>query len=121
GGFAEFCVAPAGNVYPVPDGAPWEEAAAFPSVYATAYRAVLGAGALRRGEWLLVRGAGGGLSTAAVQLAVDAGARVVVSSTSAARLARARELGAEAVVDGDGDPDVAAEVHRITGGGAHVV
>ena len=80
-------------------GSRWEEAAAFPLAGLTAYRALFSRGGLRRGETVLVLGAGSGVSTFAVQLAAQAGARVLVTSSSAEKIERARELGAEGGVN----------------------
>ena len=86
--------------------------------FATAYRALTAHGRLGAGDWLAVHGCGGvGLS--AVMIGVARGARVVAVDVSPAALGRARELGAEAVVDGSASDPVAA-VRDLTGGGAHV-
>jgi alcohol dehydrogenase len=105
------------NLVRLPDGLPAATAAALGCRYATAYRAVVQVGRLRAGEWLAVHGCGGvGLS--AVQIAAAAGARVVGVDVSPAALELARQLGAEVVLDGAGD--AAAAVREATGGGAHV-
>lgn len=95
GTFAEAVAVPEANCYPKPAGLTWEEAAAFPLAALTAYRALFVRGRLQPGETLLVLGAGGGVSCFAVQLACQEGARVLVTSSSDDKLARARELGAE--------------------------
>jgi zinc-binding alcohol dehydrogenase/oxidoreductase len=95
GTYAELVKVPRANVFPKPDGFSWEEAAALGVAGLTAYRALFGAGGLREGETVLVLGAGSGVSTLAVQLAREAGARVLVTSSSRAKLERATELGAE--------------------------
>lgn len=94
GTYAELIALPEENVLPKPPGLTWEEAAAFPLAGLTAWRALFSRGSLRQGETLLVLGAGSGVSTIAVQLAVHAGARVLVTSSSQAKLDRALELGA---------------------------
>jgi NADPH:quinone reductase-like Zn-dependent oxidoreductase len=99
GTFAELVAVPAANCYPRPAGLSWEEAAAFPLAALTAYRALFVRARMRLGETVLVLGAGSGVSTFAVQLAVQEGARVLVTSSSEEKLARARELGAEEGVD----------------------
>src|SRR5206468_8625393 len=76
--------------------------------------------ALREDEWLLVWGIGGGVSTASLAIAKALGAHVIVTSSSADKLERARELGADAAFSHDTD-DVVAGVKELTGGGAHVV
>jgi D-arabinose 1-dehydrogenase-like Zn-dependent alcohol dehydrogenase len=87
--------------------------------FATAYRALTVHGRVRAGDWLAVHGCGGvGLS--AVLIGVALGARVVAVDVAAPALARARELGAEAVIDARQDPDPAAMIRELTGGGARV-
>src|SRR5204862_3449062 len=71
-------------------------------------------------EWVLVWGIGGGVSTATLAIAKSLGARVIVTSSSEDKLARARELGADATFNHETD-DVASGVKDVTGGGAHVV
>jgi NADPH:quinone reductase-like Zn-dependent oxidoreductase len=94
GTHAELVAIPEENLFPRPAGWSWEECAAFPLAALTAYRALFSRGGLRAGETVLVLGAGNGVSTFAVQLAVQAGARVLVTSSSNAKLERAGELGA---------------------------
>ena len=77
----------------------WEEAAALPLAALTAYRALFSRGGLRAGETVLVLGAGSGVSTFAVQLAAQAGARVLVTSSSDEKIERSRALGAEGGVN----------------------
>lgn len=98
GTYAELVSVPAENVSPKPSRFSWEEAAAFPLAALTAWRALFSRGNLRRGETVLVLGAGSGVSTFAVQLAAQAGGRVLVTSSSQAKIDRAVELGAEAGV-----------------------
>jgi NADPH:quinone reductase-like Zn-dependent oxidoreductase len=94
GTYAELVAVPEENVFPKPAWLTWPEAAALPLAGTTAYRALFTRGALMEGETLLVLGAGGGLSTICVSLAVIAGARVLVTSSSHAKLERAAGLGA---------------------------
>jgi NADPH:quinone reductase-like Zn-dependent oxidoreductase len=86
---------PAENVFPKPARLSWEEAAAFPLAALTAYRALFSVGRLQAGETALILGAGSGVSTLAVSLAAQAGARVLVTSSSEEKIERAKELGAE--------------------------
>ena len=112
---------PATNVYPLPDGLSFEDAAAFPLVFETAYRMLVTRAHLQPGEWVLIWGIGSGVSTAALALTRALGAHAIVTSSSDEKLARARELGAEAVVN-HADGDVKAAVREATGGrGANVV
>ena len=115
GTYAELVKLPAANVYPKPKRFSWEEAAAFPLAGVTAYRALFTRGGLQAGETVLVLGAGSGVSTFAVSLAHAAGARVLVTSSSAEKIERARELGAEAGVDYTA-ADWPAEVRSLAGG-----
>ena len=99
----------------------FEEAAAFPLVFETAYRMLVTRAGLREGEWVFVWGIGGGVATASLQVAKALGARVFVTSSSDEKLERARELGADAGVN-HADADVAAAVREATEGhGADVV
>jgi NADPH:quinone reductase-like Zn-dependent oxidoreductase len=107
---AELIAVPATNVHPIPDGLSFEEAAAFPLVFETAYRMLVTRAGLREGEWVLAWGIGGGVSTAALAIAKALGARVLVTSSSDAKLERARELGADATVNhATGDVKAAAK------------
>ena len=118
---AELIAVPGTNVYPVPADLSFEEAAAFPLVFETAYRMLVTRAQLRAGEWVLVWGIGGGVATAALAVAKALGARTIVTSSSDAKLARAAELGADAVVN-HATGDVKASVREATGGrGADVV
>ncbi len=118
---AELIALPAHNVHPIPDGLSFEEAAAFPLVFETAYRMLVTRAGLREGEWVFAWGIGSGVSTAALAIAKALGARVIVTSSSDAKLERARELGADVVVN-HATGDVKAAVKEATGGrGADVV
>jgi NADPH:quinone reductase-like Zn-dependent oxidoreductase len=118
---AELIAVPATNVHSIPDGLSFEEAAAFPLVFETAYRMLVTRAGLREGEWVLAWGIGGGVSTAALAIAKTLGAQVIVTSSSDAKLERARELGADATVN-HATGDVKAAVQEATGGrGADIV
>jgi NADPH:quinone reductase-like Zn-dependent oxidoreductase len=120
GTYAELIAVPAENVYPKPSRLSWHEAAAFPLAGLTAYRALFSRAGLRAGETVLVLGAGSGVSTFVVSLAHQAGARVLVTSSSGEKIERARELGAEAGVDYT-DTGWTDEVRGLAGGGVDVV
>jgi len=120
GTHAELIAVPREYVHPIPDDLSFEDAAAFPLVFETAYRMLVTRAQLRPGEWVLIWGIGGGVATAALSLTRALGARAVVTSSSDAKLARARELGAEATLNHETE-DVVAAVKELTGGGAHVV
>jgi NADPH:quinone reductase-like Zn-dependent oxidoreductase len=107
---AELIAVPATNVHAIPEGLSFEEAAAFPLVFETAYRMLVTRAGLREGEWVLAWGIGGGVSTAALAIAKALGARVLVTSSSDAKLECARELGADATVNhATGDVRAAAK------------
>jgi NADPH:quinone reductase-like Zn-dependent oxidoreductase len=118
---AELIAVPATNVHPIPDGLSFEEAAAFPLVFETAYRMLVTRAGLREGEWVFLWGIGSGVSTAGLAIAKALGARTIVTSSSDAKLERARELGADVAVN-HVTGDVKAAVKEATGGrGADVV
>jgi zinc-binding alcohol dehydrogenase/oxidoreductase len=120
GTYAELVKIPTENVYPKPAHLSWEEAATLAVAGLTAYRALFTRGALNRDETVLVLGAGSGVATFAVPLATQAGARVLVTSSSSEKIERARELGAVGGVDyTEGDwPEAVLE---LAGGGVDVV
>ena len=121
GTHAELIAVPAAYVYHLPDSLSFEEAAAFPLVFETAYRMLVTRANLQAEEWVLVWGIGGGVATASFQIAKALGARTIVTSSSDEKLRRARELGADATVNHAHD-DVPAAVTEATGGhGADVV
>ena len=95
GTHAELIAIPEVNLFPKPKRLSWTEAAAFPLAGLTAYRALFSRARLQADETLLVLGAGSGVSTFAVQLAAQAGAKVLVTSSSDEKLDRALELGAD--------------------------
>ena len=120
GTHAELIAVPETNVYPLPDSLSFEEAAAFPLVFETAWRMLVTKAQVQPDEWVLIWGVGGGVATAALTIAKALGARCVVTSSSDEKLERARALGADATVNHAGD-DVAAQIKDATDGGAHVV
>ena len=117
---AELAAIPATNVYALRDGVSFEEAAAFPLVFETAYRMLVTRAGLHKGEWVLVWGIGGGVATAAFRIAQALGAHTVVTSSSDEKLAKAAALGADVTVNHE-TGDVVATVKEATGGGADVV
>ncbi len=120
GTHAELIAVPRDFLHPIPDGLTFEEAAAFPLVFETAYRMLVTRARLEAGEWVLVWGIGGGVATAALAIAKGLGANVVVTSSSDEKLARAAELGADAGIN-HATEDVVARVKEVTAGGAHIV
>jgi NADPH:quinone reductase-like Zn-dependent oxidoreductase len=114
GTFAERIAVPASNVYPAPPNLSAEQAAAFPLAALTAWRMLVTRAALRPGETVLIHGIGGGVSTFALQIAKLCGAsRVIVTSSSPVKLARAKELGADEVIPST--EDVGKRVRELTG------
>ncbi|MQA91147.1 MAG: zinc-binding dehydrogenase [Gemmatimonas sp.] len=99
GGFAEFAVAPAANLYPIPEDISVDVAAALPIAYQTAWRALVSRARVRPGEDVLVIGASGGAATAAIQIAKLAGARVFAVTSGPPNVERVRGLGADVVYD----------------------
>ena len=114
GGYAELVSCPAANVVPVPPEISFDEAAAFPLVFLTAWRMLVKRARIRAGEDVLVWAAGSGVGMAAVQVAKLHGARVIATAGSPAKLEAARSLGADEVLDHH-EADVVAETRRLTG------
>jgi len=109
---------PAENLRPKPAGLSWEEAAAFPLTFLTAWRMLTTRARLARGETVLVVGAGAGVAAAAIAIGKHLGARVFATSRSEAKRARAQELGAEQVFDSTG---FSKPVKEASNGGVDVV
>jgi NADPH:quinone reductase-like Zn-dependent oxidoreductase len=113
GGCAEYVKSPAVNVVPIPENLSFEEAAAFPLVSLTAWHMLITRARLKPAETVLVLGAGSGVGGAAIQIAKAAGARVIATAGSEEKLAKGRELGADAMIN-HSKQDIAAEVKRLT-------
>jgi NADPH:quinone reductase-like Zn-dependent oxidoreductase len=111
---AEFAVVPAANLGLVPERMTWPQAAAFSLATLTAWRMLITRAVLRPGETVLIWGIGGGVAMAALQIAKLTGARVIATSSSDEKLARARDLGADHVLN-HAAVDVPAEVRKLTG------
>jgi NADPH:quinone reductase-like Zn-dependent oxidoreductase len=94
GTFAEKVLVPAANLQPKPQHLTWGEAAALPLAYLTAWRMLINRASIRSGETVLIHGIGGGVALAALQLSELAGARAIVTSSGAEKLARAVDYGA---------------------------
>jgi NADPH:quinone reductase-like Zn-dependent oxidoreductase len=114
GTFAQRTVVPERNAYPKPGDLSWEEAAAFPLTFLTAWRMLVTKAQARPGESLLVIGIGGGVSLAALRIAKRLGLTVGVTSGSPDKIRRARELGADFGID-HGGADFARDVRNLTG------
>jgi NADPH:quinone reductase-like Zn-dependent oxidoreductase len=100
---APFVVVPRRNVHPLPDGWTFAQGAAVPLVFQTAWHALVTVGEVRAGERVAIVGAGGGVTTAAIQIAKLRGARVVVASRTRAKEDGTRALGADDFVTFDDD------------------
>jgi NADPH:quinone reductase-like Zn-dependent oxidoreductase len=95
GTYAQFVKLPAENCFPIPAGFSFEEAAAFPLVFVTLWRMLITNAQLKPGETLLIIGIGGGVASAALQVAKKIGAQVIVTSGSDEKLGRAKNLGGD--------------------------
>lgn len=115
GGYAELCLAPATNIYPVPDHMSLSQAAAFPTCYMTAAHALFDVGGLSTGETIMIHAAGSGVSSAAIQLAKQAGATILATAGSDEKCAKARQLGAQHCCN-NRNTDIASWVREITDG-----
>lgn len=113
GGYAEYVKAPAVNVVPMPQHLSYEEAAAVPLVFVTAWHMLITRANLKPAEDVLVLGAGSGVGSAAIQIAKVAGARVIATAGSDEKLAKAKELGADDTIL-HSRHDIANEVKRLT-------
>ena len=113
GGYAQLVSAPAVNVIPKPSSISWEEAAALPLVTLTAWHMLVTRAALQPGEDVLVHAAGSGVGSIGIQIAKLRGARVIATASSDEKLARAKELGADEVVNYS-DEGWPKEVKRMT-------
>jgi len=113
---AEYAVVPACNLGPKPKHLSWEEAAALPLAHITAWHMLFSRARMAPGETVLIHGIGGGVALAALQLIALHGGESIVTSSSAEKLKRARQLGASAGVNYKATSDVGAEVKKLTNG-----
>lgn len=112
---APFVVVPERNALPLPANVSFETAAAFPLVYLTAWHMLAARAELRPGETVLVHAAGSGVSTAAIQIAKLLGAgRVLATTSTSEKAARAKAIGADDVID-YAKEDFTARVRELTG------
>ncbi len=114
GGFAKYVTAPAKNLVRMPDDIDFPEACAPLLVTLTAWRMLIKRAKLQAGETVLMVGAGGGVNSMAVQIAKMAGATVYVVASNAEKARKARELGADFVIDRS-VTDWGKEIRRLTG------
>ena len=120
GTYAERVAVPAYCLFPKPAHLSWEEAAALPLAHVTAWRMLVTRARLSPGETVLIHGIGGGVALAALQIACMMGAVTIVTSSSEAKLARARLLGATHCINYAAAQHLAGAVREIVGGGVDV-
>lgn len=121
GGFAEYCIVPAENLLELPEEVTFREAAAAALVFVTAWHGLHGRAGLRAGERVLVTGASGGVATAGVQIAREAGATVLALTSGPENVERVRELGAHHVYDRLAEDWVAGVRRDTEGAGVDVI
>jgi NADPH:quinone reductase-like Zn-dependent oxidoreductase len=114
GGFAEFCAVDAQQLIRIPDEVSYEQAAALPVAYGTAYRMMHTNGRITSGEKVLVMAAAGGVGTCCVMLAKLAGCEVIACASSDAKLEKLRALGADHLINYS-EVDVTKWVHATYG------
>ncbi len=120
GAYAPYLMAPDAGCFPVPDGMPDADAAAFLMTYHTSYCALTHRGRLQEGETLLVHGGAGGVGTAAIQLGKVLGATVIATAGSEEKLQVCRDCGADHAINYR-EEDFVPKVKELTGGGADVI
>ncbi len=114
GGYAEYAIAPSGQVLPVPKGLTMLQAAALPETYFTVWANVVERGRLAKGESILIHGGSSGIGITAIQVAKAQGAKVFCTVGSAEKAAACVEVGADAAIDYRRQ-DFVAETMRLTG------
>jgi len=117
GGLAEYIVVPAENAIPLPDDVTFEQAAALPIAYGTAWRMLITRGQIKTGEHVFILGASGGVGTGAVQIAKMCGCIVYAAASSEDKLQRLKTLGADVLVNYAEQP----EFHRFIKSTTHGV
>ena len=115
GSHAELRAVPARNAWPIPDGFDIQKASAIPVPFGTAHECLFGAGRLKAGETVLVQAGAGAVGLAAIQLAKKAGAAVLASASSDARLDRLKAFGMDHGINYSRD-DLVEQVMGLTGG-----
>ena len=116
GGLSEYFAISADNAIPLPDDVTYEQAAALPIAYGTAWRMLITRGKLQEGESILILGASGGVGTGAVQIAKMLGCEVFAAASSPDKLARLEELGADHAVNYIEHPEFHRYVRSLTDG-----
>jgi NADPH:quinone reductase-like Zn-dependent oxidoreductase len=115
GGYAEKLAVKAGHLLPIPDGMSFADAASLPLTVLTAYHMLKTLADVRPGQTVVVIGAGAGVAAPAIQLAKALGAAVIATTTDAAKLERAKALGADHALQCP-PAELAREVRKLTGG-----
>lgn len=115
GGYAEYAVAKASLTRPVPDGVESTVAAAIPTVFLTAWFALLEDGKIKSGDQILIQAGGSGVGTAAIQVAKHLGARILTTAGTDEKCSRLHGLGADETINYS-VKDFPQEVLRLTGG-----
>jgi NADPH:quinone reductase-like Zn-dependent oxidoreductase len=115
GGYAEYAKVPARNLIPMPENLTFEQAAAFPLTFLTAWHMLITRAGLKPGERVLVVAAGSGVGVAAVQIAKLAGAFVIATAGTDEKCEKAKALGADAVINHSRE-DIAEKVRELTDG-----
>jgi NADPH:quinone reductase-like Zn-dependent oxidoreductase len=114
GTYAQFVSVPARQLYRLPDGFDYHQAAAAALVYQTAWHSLVVRGNLQSHETVLIVGAGGGVNTASIQIAKYIGAQVVVVGSTADKLEKAKSIGADILVDRSKEADWSKSVFLAT-------
>ena len=114
GTYAEYVSLPVKQLYRLPKGFDFHQAAAAALVYQTAWHSLVKRGSLERGETVLIVGAGGGVNTASMQIAKWIGARIIVVGSDAEKLEKAKDLGADILIDRSKEEDWSKSVFLAT-------
>ena len=114
GTYAEYVCVPVRQLYKLPDGFGFHQAAAAALVYQTAWHSLVKRGNVQKGETVLIVGAGGGVNTASVQIAKYIGAQVVIVGSDAKKLEMAQSIGADILIDRSKEPDWSKSVFLAT-------
>ncbi len=115
GGYAEYVNVPRKNLIPLPEKISFDESAAFPLTYLTAWHMLVTKAQIRSGQNILVLAAGSGVGAAAIQISKILGARVITTVGSEWKVKKAKEIGADEVINRK-EQDILTEVKRLTDG-----
>jgi NADPH2:quinone reductase len=121
GGYARYCVAPALQCLPIPDGLDFVAAAALPEATFTVWAALFEQAALKPGETVLIHGGASGIGTTAIQMAKALGSRVLASAGSAAKCRACERLGAEHAINYREEDFARIALEHTGGAGVNVV